>query len=858
MIAIKSSSHCGPARFGVMLLLVFSFLVSPLLSERAPALFAAGAQGEREKVELSQALLDLQNPWTVMCIAAHPDDEDGATLTLLRRKYGVHTVTLFSTYGEGGQNAIGPELYEELGAIRARETVAAAAIQGSEAHFLGLKDFGFSKSADEAFRVWNHTEALRRMVQKIRELRPDVIITNHDTISGHGHHQATGRLALEAFEAAADPTRFPEQLTAGLATWQPQRLFVRVNYEGGTGSKATEDEAQRAGTIVTFNINERDPMRGQTYAEQALEALHQHASQGPWPQTLPPGGRPPIRYRLARQAPQAQPLPANAPNVLDGLALPEPVALRLAPLAAKAILPVYAANGCELHDALGPLVGTRKAGMFDEPATFLDQPRARLMSARLDQALAVASGITATLTPTTQSALIPGSPIAFQVTVNSRGRGPNNERAGIHVKRLSFRVDGREVSSKGEMDVAIEPEHPVVFTEEYLTPADALINVPHAAHLYDGQLFGHEFKEEITLEMDGARFPLNATTRLDVVPPVEIARITPSMLVLTPATAGAPSTFTVRLNNHLAAPFTGQLITGSLLDHSIIPGPIFTIKGSQTAEQRVSFTLRTLGNGSNGHAPEVAEYVPFVVRPGGSKGSLTGGSVRAVYSDARVAQGLRVGYVPSYDDTLKNALAALGVNASELTIDDVRDAKLKGYDTIIIDNRGYQAHPELVAANARLLEYAKAGGTLIVFYHKNFEWNPDPQRNRPQLAPYPLTLGNARVTEENAPVAFNEPQHPLLNFPNTIGPDDFKDWVQERGLYYPKDWDAHYSAPLSSGDTGEQPLRGGLLAADFGRGRYIYTSMVWYRQLRAGVPGAYRIFANMISYGHTGEGAARK
>src|SRR5687767_7574182 len=174
------------------------------------------AEKQVEKTDnaaLHQALLDLTNPWTVMCVAAHPDDEDGSTLTVLRRKYGVHTVSLFSTYGEGGQNAVGPELYEELGVIRARETLAAAAVQGSEAHFLGFKDFGYSKSAEETFRAWGEREALRRMVFQIRKLRPDVIITNHNTSNGHGHHQATGRLILQAFDSAADPSQFPEQLS---------------------------------------------------------------------------------------------------------------------------------------------------------------------------------------------------------------------------------------------------------------------------------------------------------------------------------------------------------------------------------------------------------------------------------------------------------------------------------------------------------------------------------------------------------------------------------------------------------------------------------------------------------------------
>src|SRR5438034_7181113 len=219
-------------------------------------------QSPDDRAALYQALLDLTNPWTVMCIAAHPDDEDGTSLIVMRRKYGAHTVSLFSTLGEGGQNAIGPELYEELGAIRARETMAAAEIQGSEPYFLGLKDFGYSKTADEAFKFWGHEEALRRMVLQIRKLRPDVIITNHSvTNNDHGHHQATARLELEAFDAAADPNRFPEQLKDGVTTWQVQRLFVRA---GRSQPAAAGQNADRQGgfdKIVTIDPNELDPFR---------------------------------------------------------------------------------------------------------------------------------------------------------------------------------------------------------------------------------------------------------------------------------------------------------------------------------------------------------------------------------------------------------------------------------------------------------------------------------------------------------------------------------------------------------------------------------------------------------------------
>src|SRR5262249_48692943 len=295
-------------------------------------------QSSTDRIELYQALLDLQNPWTVMCVAADPDDEDGTSLIVMRHKYGAHTVSLFSTFGEGGQNAIGPELYEELGAIRAHETMAAAEIQGSEPHFLGLKDFGFSKTRDEAFRFWGHEEGLRRMVLQIRKLRPDVIITNHSTTSNdHGQHQATALMVVEAFDAAADPAKFPEQLKDGVTTWQVQRLFVR---QRGNQSADTQ--------IVTIDPNETDPVRGVVYAEEALHALQQHATQGPWPKTFPeyanrfrgfsgqnaPTGQlPMIRYLLVKSAKGAAPMPAQeSHNFLDGLVLTGESLRRLTPL----------------------------------------------------------------------------------------------------------------------------------------------------------------------------------------------------------------------------------------------------------------------------------------------------------------------------------------------------------------------------------------------------------------------------------------------------------------------------------------------------------------------------------------------
>jgi LmbE family N-acetylglucosaminyl deacetylase len=857
----KSMSNAGEQSIMRMLLLALALcalLTAVVLpaSARQPA--TTSPRDERDEAELYQALLDLTNPWTVMCIAAHPDDEDGATLTVLRRKYGAHTVTLFSTYGEGGQNAVGPELYEELGAIRERETREASAIQGSEPHFLGLRDFGYSKSADEAFRVWGQTAALSSMVLQIRRLRPDVIITNHDTTSGHGHHQATGRLVQEAFDAAADPARFPEQLgTGGVRIWQAQRLFVRVRSASAaaTASKTPADEASRAGALVSIDPNERDTVRGATYAEQALRALQRHASQGPWPQTVPAGGMPVIRYRLVRSSKQAAPLPSNASSVLEGMSLPEKASSRLAPLAASSLLALYSGGATQRTRLLDALIAARHGGLFENLTD--DRPRLLLMTERLDHALAVASGVSIKFEPHGEP-LIPGTPATFHLALSNRGG------AEITAQSISFKGGGQEAATSLLKEPArVAPGKTFVVTAKDDHTNRLSLNVPRSEHLYDGRVSGEQFRADAVIKLNGAQFPVAAQTNVDVAPAVEITSLSPSPFVVTPSIVKSNHTesnqivtFSLRLINHQDTPFEGEVIAGKPDGKDFSRDRTVTLPAQGSLDMKVSvarsFITMAVEQGVTRPIPNI---ISFSVRRANSSAPITERRVRVVWADAQVDPHLRVGYIRSFDDTLRDALAALGVESKELTVDDVRAGKLQGYDTIIIDNRGYQAHPELINANSRLLEYVQAGGTLVVFYHKTDEWNPDAKAARPQLAPYPITLGNERITDENAAVAFLEPQHQLLNFPNKLTPDDFKGWIQERGLYYPKQWDTRYSAPLASSDAGEQPLRGGLLAADYGRGRYVYTSMVWYRQLRAGVPGAYRMLANMLSYGHANRSA---
>jgi LmbE family N-acetylglucosaminyl deacetylase len=816
--------------------LVWSVLLLVLLAMPAPAPSQTEqTQTEKQdKAALHQALLDLTNPWTVMCVAAHPDDEDGSTLTVLRRKYGVHTVSLFSTFGEGGQNAVGPELYEDLGVIRARETMAASEVQGSEPHFLGFRDFGFSKSAEETFRAWGERELLRRMVLHIRRLRPDVIITNHDTTSGHGHHQATGRMIIEAFFEAADATKFPEQLSQ-VTVWQPKRLFVRSR-----GQETTPTGKEGPPQVVTIDPNEMDPVRGMTFAQQALSGLQKHATQGPWPKTVPPGGGRVIRYSLVKQVSSSPPLPSDAKTFLDGLTLPDPVAARLvAPTIERKPLTDYLDRRLEL---LVALLSSKRRSAFTAPKVVVDTDpqRFKLMAQRLDNALATAAGASIALN-STGSALVPGERARLTATITNTGM------AEILIKQLKFR--GLGVEQRLDTADKMLPGTETAAVANVTVPKNAAFTVPSSEHLYDGRLFGEPVFVEAELSMEGVSFVVNNETRRDVAPAVEIVSVDPSPYVSTPATSQKPLEFTIQLKNHLPTEFRGLV---RVQGHSLETGR--EIRIGPNATEVANIVVRTalpLSTQAQVQAAErsmaVTVDLPIPKQP------IAKRTMPLVYAEAIVVGGRKVGYIPSYDETLQRSLAALGVDAKELTVDDVAKADLSGFHTIIIDNRGYQAHPELIASNTRLLKFVEEGGTLLVFYHRTNEWNPDERRNRPQLAPYPIIIDDDRVTEEDAPVTFLQPRHPLLNFPNKITQKDFADWVQERGLYFPRDWDAKYTPVLATNDKGEPPLRGGLLVAPYGRGNYIYTSYVWYRQLRAGLPGGYRMFANLISYGRRKE-----
>ncbi len=838
-------------------LAIVSIITAPRAQQPAAA---AAKQSTEDRVALYQALLDLQNPWTVMCIAAHPDDEDGTSLIVMRRKYGAHTVSLFSTFGEGGQNAIGPELYEELGAIRARETMAAAEIQGSEPHFLGLKDFGYSKTRDEAFKFWGHEEGLRRMVLEIRKLRPDVIITNHSTTSNdHGQHQATALMVVEAFDAAADPNKFPEQLKDGLTTWQVQRLFVR--------QRGQNPDRQGGGEVVTIDPNEKDPVRGVVYAEEALRALQQHATQGPWPRTFAeyanrfrafsgqqggtPGQFPMIRYALVREAKVAAALSVKeSHNFLDGLKLSPAVAQELR-------LPDFTSTAELLNNperTREGLIETYRKGSWEAPGT-ADPQRKELMRQKMERAAALVIGLhidaQSPAGPVVANSTL-SLPIKVENTGSERIKIDNCGSASVANNLIDNRASYMKVNhSRMATERPLSPGSSFALTDKIQIPNSTKTNLPLAKHLYEPTALGLNLDLRCEYEVDETKLGIDLPVRVDVAPPIEIEAVSASPIVTVPAKDGKcgfhPVDFKLRITNNQNDSVSGDVVLFPTI------GPI-TGRGSATRKVQLRAREKTdeLFTLDGCQLSQSQGGITFILE--NQTKTWPALLVRIVVANAKLAPSLRVGYIRGFDFSLPNALNAVDVESKELTVDEVKTSDLSKYTSIIVDNRVYESQPDLIAANQKLLDYANAGGTLIVFYHKSDEWNPDPRRNRPALAPYKLILGNERITDETAPITFIEPQHPLLNFPNKLGQEDFANWIQERGLYYPKDWDPQFHALLQSNDPGEAPLKGGLLVADYGRGHYIYTSMVWYRELRGGVPGAYRMLANMISYGRAGEG----
>lgn len=804
----------------------------------------------------------MATPLRLMCVAAHPDDEDGATLAYYNRGFGVQTSIMLANWGEGGQNEIGPELYEELGVIRSHETLEAAQLVGTgNVYCLNQKDFGFSKTIEETWKFWDRSQALERAVRILRTERPHVVITNHRVGEGHGNHQAMAELIVEAVIAAGSEEEFVEQIEVeGLQPWKDIRLFQRRrHHEGGPFEEFD----------VAVPVGQLEPIRDFTYQEIASEALNRHRSQGikgVWgyvnllrresPKTffaLTSGPRPSgaiddlfTGFESAWWTHEdAKPFSNGVTEVGHDPELAGALS-RVMELAAVdpsgASEPIsYALHALsELNTRIdsdprwsreepAAIISGNVGWTSEELAAYQVEVVDRLgaigeLQKQLESVLARTWGVDL-IAKVDGDSPVPGG--TFFVEAEIRNRGTD----AVAVSDLNVRVpagwtatikdaspgavlplETKEV--KCEVTVAANAQPTLPYTDElYRHPTPWMSNIQIHALLMNGELTGSA----------------SSRLRVEVAPEWQV-EVEPSHRIFNLAQP-ATSEFVVEVHANGARAGNGTLAV-KFPDGKLVQREVAIPKGGTVSEKVAWIPPASMSEGRQ----DVAAIL-------NSEGKVYEGRTAIGLARVTVPETLEVGVVQSYDRTLPDALAALDIRHSLLTEDDLSTSDLGRYGTVLIDIRGYLEREDLRMHNARLLEYVKQGGRMVVFYHKSFDWNDAD----PPYAPYPLQLSRDRVTEEDAPVEVLSATHPLLLYPNTIGPEDWIGWVHERGLYFPGPYDSAYQEVVTMADSGSEPLRSGILLAAYGTGTYVYTPLSWYRQLQAGIPGAYRLFVNLIS-----------
>jgi len=830
-----------------------TLLVCALASSAAvSAQYRAPAGSLRVKYGIEK----LQHLGSVLMIAAHPDDENTAILAYFAQGRKMRTGYLSLTRGEGGQNLIGSEQGDLMGLIRTQELLAARRVDGAEQFFSRAIDFGFSKTADETLAKWNRNEILSDTVWVIRRFQPDVILLRFSGTprDGHGHHQSSAILGKEAFTAAADPARFPEQLKH-VKPWQAKRILFNVF----TFGRDAEKQAEAIPDKLTIDVGQYDPTLGLSYGELAGISRSQHRSQGMGASERK-GAQP--QYLTVVGGEKAQ------SDVFDGVDTSWSRVPGGAPVAAA-------------------LEGAAKAFRVDQPeATVPALIEARRLIARLDRAqpwvtrklagidevIADAAGVWVDLAAPQQT-FIAGGPLKLQVNAVKRSR--------VEASLLGVAFTG----------IAKPLELPAPRVLEFNRPVQIAHEAPLAAGVYnqpfwlrapagetryrvdDPQLIGladtgSGYRGRFRLLVAGETIEVERDTVNRYVDPVrgELTRpivVAPPVLVsfagrslLFPSAAAKTVDIEVRVQEtktngavRLDAP-TGWRVEPASRDFSIEDaGGLAT----------VSFTVTPpAAPNSRGNLEAVATVGGTEVRYGTRTVDYEHIPPQTVFREARAAVvrtdartlARRVGYFMGAGDDVPAALRQLGVEVEMLTAGDLTRADLARYDAIVTGVRAYNVSKELRATQPRLLEYVEKGGTLIVQYNVTpggfMGGNP---RLLEKIGPYPMELSQERVTVEDAPIQPTKQDHFLLQAPNRIAAEDYADWVQERGLYFATSWDARYQPLWEIVEPGEKPKQGGTLYARHGRGVYIFTPMAWFRQLPAGVPGAYRIFANFLSAG---------
>lgn len=835
---------------------------------------------------LGQLIEGLPVTVRVLVIGAHPDDEDTRLITWLIHGHHADVAYLSLTRGDGGQNLIGDELGEALGVIRTEELLAARRIDGAHQYFTRAYDFGFSKTAAESFSHWPHEEVLRDVVTVVRAFRPQIIVSvfSGTPRDGHGQHQVAGIVAREAFDAATDTVRFPRAATAGFGAWTPLKFYRSESYWRGQGA------------TLTYNAGGYDPLLGETYAELAAESRSQHKSQG-FGAIVPQKGSVTgsVRREASRVAAPAD--PTKERSLFDGV---DTTWHRLDALVAH---PSERALLDRLQRATNDAVRTLR---LEHPATgvpALERARAALAALeraersaphenrdvatslasgmrRITRALLLARGI-AIQARAPRDAVAQGDSLPVAVTVYDQGGAPVTARVlGAGTGPLPLAMGSGGARSGGFVRILPDSAH----TDTVWVHGGALtqpwwLTAPRRGDMFTVPLDGEsddvrDAGIQARVALDDGQLETAVPIEHLVADPVRGEALHPLQVVpviavtldrtVAYAPANTPISRTVRV--HLVSAATAPR---GVAVHLRLPAGLaadsaerHVTLGEYGATATVDFTVHgTVAPGEREIAADAssdgtAYRVGYIhidhphIRP---QNIYRDAAERLAVVDVALPPRLDVGYVRGVGDNVAPMLRELGVPLTMLDPAQLGTADLSRFTTIVVGTRAYEAHPELVAANPRLLDWVRHGGTLVVQYGQY-------EMARPGIMPYPITLARpaARVTDEDAAVTVLDTASALLRWPNRIGPADWTGWVQERSLYMPGTFDPHYHAVVSMHDAGEPPNDAAILVTPYGSGTYVYTTLSLFRQLPAGNPGGARLFVNLMGAGRENQGAGSR
>ena len=783
----------------------------------------------------------------VLFITAHPDDEASGLLSYLSHGLDADVGLFTITRGQGGQNAIGPEQGERLGMLRTSELLAASQHNGVTQFFSRAPDFGYSKSAAQTMKIWGDVP-LEDMIRVIRTFRPNIVINGWGGIqTGHGQHQSSGILTPQAVKQAADPNVFPDQLKEGLRPWTVGLLVDDRRAESKTGFRVPTEQISA--------------LWGKSYSDFGRESLVYHRSQGvtmflssPFlraslylvlenpdseTQTLSPAD---FARTLKMLAMSATPVGVGLEKADDALAAAHDAALQLDWAAAIKSL---AAAGSQIAALQKTAAQSQDPGAADL-AWELDHEREKI-----DRALADAAALHIDARAD-KNELVAGE--SFKV--NTRWTLRTNTGITVNdaavIAPRGWAVAGNSASAAGDrQQEATDTVSIPANASAPASPADAVLPWPPPLIRERLELSAGNY----SFAVDEPVVSIHATsTSVDTFPltlvPAVTLTIEPKEVMVPEARAGQPIELLARVRYHATSAAKVELGVKAPEGWSVAPLPAldFSAPGDQLVRFQVTppskltagtYSLRPFASIGDRQFDVSVEPLPSLPTRNWTEPTLA--TVHVV--DLTVPKDLRVGYITVETDPLPEMLGQLGIRVERINEIELAFGGLSHYDSIVVGIRAYELRPDLPRANSRLLDYVKQGGTLLVQYQRDFAWN------KILPAPYPATMpdSTARTTDANSPVHFLAPESPLLNFPNKISLEDFKGWTQERGLYFWGKFDPHYQPILGLTDPGEEELNGALVTARVEKGVYIYTGLSFFRELPAGVPGAYRLFVDLLS-----------